>query len=103
MAREGLGLQGLVETPTPGPLPAVQTLHCIREELSQIKAQVDHLLESLEHADQLPGQAPHTLGGVQLCSLLKVRGAPEPCLGLSLLAGLPPPPPPPVPRAVPVA
>ncbi|XP_045047862.2 RNA-binding Raly-like protein [Desmodus rotundus] len=37
------------------PLPAVQTLHCIREELSQIKAQVDHLLESLEHADQLPG------------------------------------------------
>ncbi|XP_036919545.1 uncharacterized protein LOC118999228 isoform X2 [Sturnira hondurensis] len=57
MAREGLGLKGLVETPTPGPLAAGQpeALHSIRGELSRIKAQVDCLLECLEHTDQQPG------------------------------------------------
>ncbi|XP_035868092.1 uncharacterized protein LOC114488390 [Phyllostomus discolor] len=56
-AREGLGLRGLVETLTPGPLAAGQLegLHSIRAELSRIKAQVDRLLEHLEHTDQLPG------------------------------------------------
>lgn len=54
------------------PLPAVRTeeLHSIRGELSQIKAQVDSLLESLEHMDQLrdrsAGQAPK--GGPRPCS-----------------------------------
>ncbi|XP_037010051.2 uncharacterized protein LOC119055867 isoform X2 [Artibeus jamaicensis] len=57
MAREGLGLKGLVESPAPGPLAAGQpeALHSIRGELSRIKAQVDRLLERLEHMDQLPG------------------------------------------------
>ncbi|KAF5919502.1 hypothetical protein HPG69_000101, partial [Diceros bicornis minor] len=35
-------------------------LHSIRGELSQIKAQVDHLLESLEHMDQQREQRPGT-------------------------------------------
>lgn len=46
------------------PRPPVQTeeLHCLRGELSHIKAQVDRLLEHVElmeqRRDQLPGQAP---------------------------------------------
>lgn len=75
-------------TPALAPLQTVQTeeLHSIRGELSQIKAQVDRLLENLEHMDQqrdqLPGGTPPTGGPghipseLQLFPLLKVPGAP---------------------------
>ncbi|KAM9607404.1 uncharacterized protein ACIGJ3_021717 [Trichechus inunguis] len=48
------GDPGPVWAPTLAPLPTVQTeeLHPIMGELSQIKAQVDSLLESLECMDQ---------------------------------------------------
>lgn len=55
-------------TPALAPLQTVQTeeLHSIRGELSQIKAQVDRLLENLEHMDQqrdqLPGRTPPIVG-----------------------------------------
>ncbi|XP_040489509.1 uncharacterized protein LOC103673565 isoform X2 [Ursus maritimus] len=60
-----------------------EELHSIRGELSQIKAQVDRLLENLEHMDQqrdqLPGGTPPTGGPghipseLQLFPLLKGR------------------------------
>lgn len=83
-------------TPAPAPLHTVQTeeLHSIRGELSQIKAQVDRLLETLERMDQqrdqLLGQAPPTggpactLSELQLCPLLKVPGGMAPGVLLSI-------------------
>lgn len=83
-------------TPAPAPLHTVQTeeLHSIRGELSQIKAQVDRLLETLERMDQqrdqLLGQAPPTGGPactpseLQLCPLLKVPGGMAPGILLSI-------------------
>lgn len=92
-------------------------LHSIRGELSQIKAQVDCLLESLERMhqqrEQHPGQAPprvgpgHALSGLQLFLLLRVPGALRVLDLLFLSAGLlpaswsalpPRPPRPPTPR-----
>lgn len=87
-------------------------LYSIRGELSQIKAQVDCLLESLERMhqqrEQHPGQAPprvgpgHVLSRLQLFLFLRVPGALRVLDLLFLSAGLlpaswsalPPPPPP---------
>lgn len=66
-------------TPALAPLQTVPTeeLHSIRGELSQIKAQVDRLLENLEHMgqqrDQLPTGGPgHTPSKFQLFPLQRV-------------------------------
>lgn len=62
---------------TLAPLPTVQTeeLHSIRGELSQIKAQVDHLLETVDRMDQqmdqLPGQTPPSVGPGHTLSRLR--------------------------------
>lgn len=68
-------------TPALAPLQTVPTeeLHSIRGELSQIKAQVDRLLENLEHMgqqrDQLPTGGPgHIPGKFQLFPLRRVPG-----------------------------
>ncbi|XP_021112366.1 uncharacterized protein LOC101718980 [Heterocephalus glaber] len=65
----------------PGPSPAVRTeeLRSIRGKLSEIKAQVDRLLESLEHMDQrraqAAGQAPKGQRTVTRTGSLVVRAA----------------------------
>lgn len=76
-------------------------------ELSQIKAQVDHLLDSLElldqQKDQLPGLALVTLSAGSFFPLLKVPRTPEVPPWASLVCRAPPRPPqsarPPTPSA----